>query len=41
MRYSKNLRRILIFVVGRTGSEYGLPMAVKQRNGIFRKGQGL
>ena len=28
MKYSENLRHISIFVVGRTGSEYGLPVAV-------------
>ena len=28
MKYSANQRRISIFVVGRTGSEYGLPVAV-------------
>jgi len=28
MKYSANLLRISIFVVGRTGSEYGLPVAV-------------
>jgi len=28
MKYSANRRRISSFVVGRAGSEYGLPMAV-------------
>ena len=28
MKYSENLRRISSFVVGRAGSEYGLPVAV-------------
>ncbi|WP_269749051.1 hypothetical protein [Desulfocicer vacuolatum] len=28
MKYSANLRSISIFVVGRPGSEHGLPMAV-------------
>ena len=37
MKYSANQRRISIFVVGRTGSEYGPPVAVIKKLAV----QGL
>ena len=38
MKYSANQRRISTFVVGRAGSEYGLPVAVYMKYPANQRG---